>query len=519
MPKGLFAIGQREITITRSVARDVVKNLIEELPFPKNAELIFSETQGAQKLIDGKFVPCEPKIKTDNRNYVFIESTETFIEPGINRDTHLRNQHLHLFQDREIGMYIVPYYATMKVEMNLRFRSRDLTAMTEFRNALKLLSTDRKLVFKHDVFYDYNIPDKLLYLITLAHTLKEKVAGSGIPLKDYIKMHFKEGVTTRSNLNDSYSQVICQECQREITGFTNDAQPFNVIEINEGIYELNLPHEVHYRQPYGLHVKMPCFIHNQFIGMNNVKMIEPVDKNVSSDTPNWTPTDFLSFGNRDMSRYSRPDGGKRLLPFDDWYPEDPTSGTHTLLITPITVDVNDPNAVANLNEIDDSVLPEGLKTYLKENYKNTINKHYRSIIHIEVFETYGFERMLDFTMDENLVIRTLAELDPRYRVHLRISIINDWSLISNEDMSNILAKPDMCIMLAKIIDSGVKHFKADKTRTFTMKDHLVERRGAITVQSMRDWLVSLPSVNTAFKRAPSGFMNTVLMGKLSVGNK
>lgn len=519
MPQGLYVINQREITITRSVVRDVVKGLIKDLVFPSDTVLVFDEMQGAVKLVKGSFEPCGNRVATDYNNYVFVEFQETYMESGYNRDTITKDRHLHLFRDHDIGMYAIPKYATMKIEMQLRFRSRDHTALTAFRNGLKASNTERSLMFKHDIFYDYNIDDRILYLATLAHTMKEKQFGTGEELKTYLARHFKEGVTVRTNIGGSHKQPICQECQRDITGVSNDSMPYNVVEVEEGIYETIIPYTVHYRQPVAVEVKIPLFIHNQFVGKDVIKLVEPLDKNVSDDKSGWTPIDYFQMNKGDTLRYRRGDGGTRLLPFDDWYPARPFQGTHTLCIAPIVVETSDAKKVANLNDLPDELLSKDIKDYLVDNYERDTDEVKRSLVHIEVFETYGDERSLDFTMDEDLNIRTLADLDPRFRVHLRISIFDDWSLLSNYEMNKLLANPEVCYKLALLLDSEVKYLEVGNGNITTKRDHLVNRNGVITRQSMRDWLVSLPTVNQAFKRAPGGFMRTTLMGGLSLRSK
>lgn len=516
MPQGVFPITQRETTITRSVARDVCKDLIKKWSFPSDAKIIFNELQGSVKLNGNIFEPCMPPLNTDYNNYLFVEYNESFMESGFNRDNVLKNNHLNLFKDNDIGVDMRPIYMTMKMELNLKFRSRDLTMLTALKNILKFSDTDRMLIQKHDIFYDYNIPDKLLYLSTLANTLRNK-NGDDTDLKTYLKSRFKEGVTVRTNIGASHVQPICQECQKNVMGLSRESAPYNALEISEGIYELSIPYEIHYQQPICLEVSYPIMIHNQFIGMANVNMIEDHRMNVSDDKNDaWTPVEYLEVqGRPDISRYYRPDGGKRLVPFDDWYPKCPSPNTTTICIAPVTVDEKDNNKVADLNSLPDDVLSQDIKDYLKANQVFGA-KYPRSLIVVEVFETYGMERSLDFTIDEDLVVRTLASLDSRYRVHVRVSLSNDWSTIHNDAMLDILRNPEMTHNMAKLLDSRVELIEVGNGGPLTKEDHLVSSNDIITKHSMRNWLVSLPTVNMAFKRAPGKFSRTVLFNNLTV---
>lgn len=510
MPQGIVPISQREITITRSVVRDCIKSLIKQLDFPDDSEIIFNELQGAVRLSGSTWKRCETKIKTDYRNYVFAGYREQYMPSGYNRDNMGKNQHKHIFQDRETGFYVIPHYSTMKSELSLRFRSKDYTTITKLVNFLKASNTERSFTFKHDLNYDYNIPDKVLYLAYLTHTLRSKVGGEDMPLKDYLKTRFSEGVTIRENATGTAKQAIKQECQMDVLGMCEEEAPYNIINISEDVFEVEIPYVFYYRQPTAIEIVYPIIVHNQFVGKKVVNMIQDQDKNVSDKRHvGWTPLDYFNMGSKDNMRYYRPDGGKRLIEFDEWYPSHPYPGTTTLCIAPVMVSEDDNKQVADLDSLPDNVLDPAIKEYLRENITYQ-GKAPLSLIHLEVFETYGMERSLDFTIDENLNIRTLADLDPRYRVHLRVSLINDWSVIPNQAMRRLLYQPDLCFALAKHLDRDVKMKEINAGGPTRLRGTLINFKGRITNQSMRDWLVTLPSVNEGFKRAPTGFMQTVM---------
>lgn len=508
MPKCAIPISQREITISRSVIRDVVKDLIKKWGIPSDTSIIFNELQGAVKLEGGIWKPCAPPVKTDYNNFIFVEYEESFLQVGEARDTVSRDNHLHIFQDKRLGVFVRPIFANMKVEMTLKIRTRDLTSTTRLRNALKFNSTEKALMNKHDVWYDYNLDNDILFLFSKVHELKENVQGDSEDLKTYLKSKLREGVTSRSN-QIGHAVPIVQECQRDCLGVVRESLPFNVIEVTEGIYEVTVPYEFHYQQPSVVEVSFPLFIHNQYIGDDVINIFDPM-LNVSDIRESWHPLEYIGGEFKDSERYYRGDGGSRLVPHDDWYPEQPFPNTQTLCLFPIMVEDHAPRKVVSLLDLPDGVLSKEVKDYLIE-FNSLQAKPHASLIIVEVIEQYDIERSLDFTIDTTLNITTHANLIPKHRNYVRVSILKDWSLCTNESLASIMKQPEACLSLAKLIDNKVTLYHAKGSREVEKDNALVVRRGAITKQSMRRWLLSLPYVNAAFKRAPSGFMRTVMM--------
>lgn len=516
MPQGLFPITQRDITVTRSVVRDTVRSLLEKVGMPKDTELIFNEKQGAVRIKGGTFERCGRDITTDHNNIAFIEYTENYLPSGFNRDDIIHLNHLHLFKDASVGVYALPKYATVKLEMTVRLRTKNLTDLNMVINNMKISDTNRNMLHKHNIRYDYGIPPIIDQLICRVHELKSGGNEDLIALKDYLTEHFKDGVKTRSNQTGTQSELICEEVQKDRVGRSVEEQPYNATEIGEGLYELPLTYELHYQQPIGVAIQVPIIINNQFVGMDVVNVLDNTNVNVSDDKEGWSPKDYLQMKGADMSRYAKHDGGTRMYDFDDWFPQLPLDGTTTLCIAPIIVNTENPNVVCNLNDLSDDLLPADIKKFLTDNIALE-GKAPRSLIHLEVFETGEIETSLDFTLSEDLTITTLATLDPTRRVHVRVSLFNDWTLCPYPIFKDILRAPESCIALAKRLDSQVELYESGSKVIRTKKDKLVVHNGVITMESMREWLLTLPTVNLAFKRAPGGFMRTVNINNVKVG--
>lgn len=508
MPSVNITIPQREITISRSAIREVVKDFIVQTGFPTNAELVFNEKQGAVKNKGGRYHMCESDVKTDYNNYVFITDTEEYLESGRNNDNNLTPEHRMLFKDSEIGVSVKPHYAKVMVSLSLKFRSRDLTTLNSWRAALKFSSTNGPLMKRHDVLYDYNIPDEISYFIHTAYQMREAEYGNGETYREYIKRNFKKGIGVRRNASGTAAVAICEETQTGVTGIMETSMAFNTVEIDNGIYEIEIPYKFYYEQPIALQLNYPVIIYNKFISK---KMLVAYKDNYSGHRKKLgsNPLSNIDDGINDRHLIYRGDGGTRLVDIDDWFPINSRPNTQTVCIFPYQVDTTKPTDVANLNDLKGKYIPEEIIDYLDK--YNSLKAEYKiSVVLIEIFETDNVERSLQFTLDQNLQLNTLAPLEPKRRNYVRISVHKDWSIIPDIELKPLMKDPELLFKLAKIIDPKLEMHTIKRDQEIPKGNNLVNEGGLITVLSLSKWLRNLQYVNKAFKNAKSRMRASVL---------
>lgn len=504
MAKVNVAIKQTDLTVSRSVARNIVKDIIEYTGFPKDAEIILDNKQGGPRMLSGFANPCGHTLRTENRNYVFTTLTERFTEEGIVYDRRPNDRAKRIFADDDIGVSMWPLYSEVQLELAMRFRTRDLSTMTNWTRALRLVDGLRSMVRYHNIKYDYSLPDSFMDYIIDVHKMTENQAPRGKSLKEFVKEGFNEGLILRQNLSGTHKEPVINEVQNNLTGLTVTEQSYNGIEIEDGIYELQLSYRIDYRQVVGVQLVTPILIHNAIIPERYMEAwFKPlhVHEPFGFVPKGWIPE---KLANGDFERFYKGDGGARLIPFDDYFPTEPRDGVATVFLAPIMLDSVQPNKACNLTEIPDGLLPDSIKRFILANRANGAN-YYQSVIVIEVIENYSEERKLQTSIEANGDVLTDAPMFLDRRNYIKIDIHKDLSVFNTKTLDAWMEEPELFFELCSYIDPGLTF---NETNVLG-KGWVKYADGSLNKQSFYAWLKTVKGVSEKYKQADKPITRTV----------
>lgn len=503
MPKVCMAINQIDITVTRSIARNVIKDIVKKTGFPRDTEIIFDEKQGGHRPTSGFKNDCKPTLKTENRNYIFCTLTERYTEDDVSQTNHYRS-HKPVFMDKELGVAVYPQYAKKELEFALRFRTRDLSTMNNYMRAIHHQDVMHKMVKKHNLQYDYEIPNDILTFILHAHMLSEKVVPRNIPLKQFLTDGFNEGLMLRGNATGKEKTPVINEIQTGIRGSLLERQPYNSVEVEDGLYEMQMSYKIDYNDISTVVLEAPVIIHNQLI---DNAFVNAWFLNID---PDYVPYGYrvdghhgLTTDHDDYFRFYRGDGGTRMLNYDDFFPSFPREGTITLFLSPIQVSSTDSTMLLNLKDIPNEKLPSSICEVLMATSDNNANFR-ESPISIEAYEIGSEESILGTTLSDDGVLRTEADLPLSRRVYVKVDLFKDMQALGITRLRPYLAAGEDWYKVCSLLDERLK-----LTDTYVKGSFHLLANGSISEQSFVEWLDELNIERKQFRKTKGDTMTIV----------
>lgn len=510
MAKVCITIPQSDITVTNSIARNVVKDLIKITGFPDDSEIIIDSNQGGTRALSGFTNPCELPIRPESRNYVFVTITERYTEDGTVTNFQPNHYKKKIFKDDELGINITPVYSQVEIELALRFRTADLTTMRSWVAAMRVNESFQTNKFFHNIKYDYSLPTSMLDFTVDAWKMSEAVSPRGKTLPEFVKEGFGGGLIKRKNLSGSHSEFVINEVQSGVAGFKLTDFPYNEYTNEEGIYELQYPYKVLFDRIDAAVLETPIIIHNQFVPDRYINLW------LKRNNPGYEPFGFRDHGwivddleDDTFDMFYKGDGGARMIPYDDFFPTTPRDNTATVFLSPIQVG-DDPYVIMNINDLPNSMVPKEVKDYINM-FPERCEAFRAGLISIEVYEIYEKEKRLEVSIDALGNVRTKAPMLKHHRNYVKIDLLKDFSLFSSSHTLELLKEGNVISGLIKLLSPSTEIGDGKDIHQFTS--------GELSGPDYTNWLKKQKTVNDTFRRYEGNVLKTVQLSSLIARRK
>ncbi|CAH0448072.1 hypothetical protein SM033_00248 [Vibrio phage vB_VpaM_sm033] len=455
MAKALIAVDQTDITISQSIMRDTVKSLIAQTGFDPAAKIIFNDdTVDSPRHIKNMFDKCTETdgTRTQYMSYVFAEYTDRTTEDGWAQSQRRRHLTRPLFEDKAIGVTVRPMYLEHEAKMTLRFRSNSRTKMTHWLNILKTTDVIKTHLGYIDISYDYQFPNEFLDFIVDAYDAMDDYPEPTPDLKTYLQEHFRSDIQKRKNLNGSAVDIVAFEVLKNVEGQADDQGFWNEQEIQNGIYEVTLNYTFRYERIVAVEMIFPAIIYNRFIKKEYVERFHHHFR-LRNDDNYDRPITFIDGDLRsyEVNYYYIGDGGSRMVPWDDFFPEFPNPTTQTVSLFPFQVDLDNPRDVCNISDLSHDYVPEAIHKYINEQ-KDFINVINGSLVAFEVYSVGEDEEMIMVEIDDDYNIKTTRDMDGKRRHYMRVTLKKNIPSLHPDRLRYLLTMGQTAVDIFKLYD-------------------------------------------------------------------
>lgn len=513
MPKVSQALNDIYITATRPIAFSAIRKIATLCGWDFSKEELIFRGKAIQPQVSAEL---EYKLNTVNNDvkgpgdgFLSIELQEQPEEQAPMYDTVFKRNALPIFNDRKLGVTVVPSYATMTATMTIIKRFEDQPSAERWWYDMKRLITQDHGASFISADYSYILPVNVLYILKEIHTRREAIAGYGESFSDYLRNTFDERAssTTTTKGDKKTARLIIREHQEEISGFFDfgDApKPEKVDGTNA--FEVNFSYRYTYEVPTHLVVRYPVQVHQQMMpeALLNKPTVSVRDPRVSRRGgmqvmyQDRMRSQFIPLGNRYKTVFKYPD-------LDDWTPSmksDTEFPATTLFTAMFSVDPALPKQLVAFSDIAEvgEFHPE-LQRWFKD-HPQWMSTYYHSPLYLEVWKNDVPYNRDAWSVDEHGDIVTNDTLDLRSTYRIRLALLNDLSKLQPESVRALCDYPELVSEVLRAL--GAKDADIPKPNAF----------GVIAYPVLMEAIRKLPLTAKWFKNRKNLIIPQVMIGTI-----
>lgn len=452
MPSIFIPSNEKFANITRPVAMGMVRQILKMCNLPENMKIIYNDMletaiQPGSALGDNpdKTVPWL------NDSKVSMEVEEAYFEERLSSNIIHRPEHRFIFQDDDLEVYVKPVYSTTRVRVTLHCAASHRNLATRWRDELKQRITDGRDAHLFQATYSYEFPVAMQNAIEIIHKYREKIAGYGEDLATYFKRYADPRITILTNQVGGGGQMVVPETQGQIVGLFDFTVPErgNRDEGDAQRFSIELPFTFMYEQPIGCLMSFPHYVHQQWMNEFNESKNDLADAPLHNAQNRSLMSNYLSYFEAGQSTYKNRRVQGFSIPWnDDFRPESVIPSSMRIFTVLASITPEDRRTLFNLTDpmLDGHVFDPKVLAFIKSEWM-WLAKPFKSLFNVSLYQKRKLAHYTAVEVDENLNVYATEDLDLRLPIHVRFSILTDWSLLSDEAKDRMTENGDAIVQI------------------------------------------------------------------------
>ncbi len=456
MPNISLTIAENEQSIVRPIVYDIIDQLQDITKITKESKIFYpGDTNRMQ-------TPGSD-IDSGNRSAVFGTNRINFIEIEEDYDTDYlgttsvsSKNHINIFSDDKLGVYISPIYSTNKLSIRYKYRTPSKSEAMRWRDDFRMNLSRFRDMNIHTLTYHYNVPLEFFLVLKFIHQNREENPNLAYnqTLQEYVKSYFSDKLTLISDVVGQDTRLVMSETQGRVVGIfdINDVPDKPERDDVDGTWSVGFTYKLTYDKVIGCNMKYPIIIHNKLLPSNLVNFVDSVkdlDKEVAYASDYTSALSRFESGHT-LDRIKNPDQILRIPHYDDFLITDTPSYTGTVFIALSEVE-QDKRTLINLNELGDIVLDKDILQYIKEVEYPYLGKIYQSPFHISLYRDKFLARDDILICDSNLNIKSVEDLNLRRQHRVRFSLLDNVAMLREDFFIRVRNYPRVLLKYLKAV--------------------------------------------------------------------
>lgn len=454
MPRRLDEIQDKNDSIVRPVALQVVRQLMAMLNLPGGIEILFpgmwEEAINTGATINPK--PTDDPAKFKYSRKFTIQVAEKAVEDRVIATAANRGDSRPVFVDEALEISIVPITVGTNMEITVIFRAESRAEAIRFRDDILLRFAEGRTDYLHEIDYHWNLPDQQVLLLDALCKTREANAGYGETLTEWVVPRISKRATDIATLIGTESKVAIREKQISPLGFfdfTATAEPEAKDREGKAV-NVEFRYTFTYDQVVACVAQYPLMIHGQLIPDQWYSKPRASGHLMLPDRRLRAPT--LSRGYFDVISNQGPNWEKleyemlRIPYFDDWSPKYAKPHTVEFFQVATAFDVSSPTDLFKIDDIDEFQFDPLILEFLRSEASRAC-RYKHSIFYFELFEDGNPLEDGYLQLTDDLEFKLLKPLDPRKLYHVQMRFF--WHLmdLTQEALENLRASGRAGLMI------------------------------------------------------------------------
>lgn len=446
MPIAMMTLDEMTQSVIRPVIIDIVDQIRLITKLPKNTPLIFPGDIGISKQPGSAVEDIGREAKFSSTEHVFIEAEWEHDMPSINTTAIAHLEHLPLFNDTKLNFVIKPIYSTVNFRLNLTYKTNSKTNALRWRDDVRVNVSNMRDMNVHDVSYHYLIPYPILDLIKHIHSLREKQAGYGDSLSNYVQRSAPGSLTVITDAVGKNKRLAVKETQTRILGlFDFEGQPEKPQRGDHEQWTITIGYKFSLEVPTSIIALYPLSVHNQLIDYKYIESIN-LQPNLSgiNKVGSKSVFSFNEIETQVLLQKEIDEDKPILYPPDDYFKPINWPFKAAEILTMLTlISPNDKRFLLDLNDIDPLEIEPSILKYIKEQEYSFCTKPYSSIFLFSLFEDGQLISGNNISLNQKLELSLTVDGEIRRCYHVRFSIITDISILDNIVFERLKCYPEI----------------------------------------------------------------------------
>lgn len=485
MPSANVPLVGLERTVTMPVAYTVLNQIKTTLNLPDSTIIKVPSSTNDYNLcnMSGNTVKEDAVVHSDLR--VTIEETQE--DSSINTTgSYLDNQNPIIY-DEHIGLKIWPIYVMTRLNINVSFKAKDKTVLTNWVNSLKVRLAQGGRNNIHTLEFRYVFPRLYHDLLHDVWELEEQVAPYGRDFSEYLRVNGTSRLVLASDVEGINLDLLCKEKQYRVIGNHDFTLPDKIeFDKDSAKWGTEFSYYVYYSKPVMMHVEYSVMVHNQLLAPKYLVKRLSIDDGYEKGLPMMHEMRSARFFETEvMDRYTMEQKPLRAPLVDDYVHESSYPFMQPIVVVLCQINESDKRTLVNLNDLDYIKLDKDLLNWIASGEKDYIPNMMASFIYIELIKNKKEKSKIPITIDSNLNVIASSDLDLRSMYHIVINIVKDCRLPNSRALKTAADSPLVKALVSNQLDSNIRQSNvigAYSNRT-PVTDDCFTRKGMIkTVQ-------------------------------------
>lgn len=432
MPKTLLPVADLDQSVTRPIVIDVVRQVQRYTGIGDDTVIFFPgpDGQSYQPLSiirpdqnyqgTGEFDGAQ---RLGNFNQVTVEITEEYDLDRTLAQAVLQPEHLLIFADKKIGVFMKPAYSNTDVSLTFKYRTKDQTTAEKWQNDMRQRVSGNRDVHLLELTYSYAIIPAHMAILKEIYRLRELVAGYGDTFETWFLGHATPKMTQITDSAGKNLQYVIPQTQIGVpANFDFDGFPDKGGRDEPGAtWTASFTLKFKYDRPTEQVMTYPLVVHNQLLDQKYRPAAPPYTLESRPKEYSLTAKALAAFQRTDANNATIKRMGARIPVFDEFLPTSLMPGTQTLVTVLLGLDSVNPTHLFSLQQLGDYTFDPDILIFLLEEYPY-LNKAYQSVFCLSLYQ--GQDRMTDglIAIDADLNVTSTIALDFRQVYHARISL-------------------------------------------------------------------------------------------------
>lgn len=438
MPKLLFMVPETDSSTSRPVILEIIKQVMSATGLEQDTNILFPSELEKEAQLGSRLNDSGEKNKFTANDRIYIDVDEDYVSDRILSTVIYRPESGFVFLDNSIGVYIKPAYSSTDISVNFRYKAKDKIAAKRWRDEIRTRTSMMRTVLLHTATYHYLIPPELLYVLKEIHRLRENVAGYNETYEVYLKKFATNRLTLLTNLAGTKDAWAISETQMRIQGwFDFDIAPDKPDKNDDtDAHTVSFSYKFRYDKPIACVMKYPFMIHNQLLSKKYVETKLMDEENQHEKSYSLSMWHLGAFEKNSIPKYGKNTPGLAIPDVDDFIPDYILPSTVRIFTALVKISSTDKKTLLDLKTLGKYKLTNELIAFLKSEGQY-LTKPYESIFNISVYKNTSLLDSKKISINNELVISSINDLDLREYHHVSFRLVTDLSLVSRDGLDRL----------------------------------------------------------------------------------